>query len=184
MFSLASTGSIEPLGRGSSQTGAIDTNVLMLALAAPASIWLGCRTRRGSETLRRTVTAANAFLVLALVPVVPNALDGLRSVSSVYAVPTTPGLAVDGVPVRNVYPYSREGKLLFDVLLYTDSGAPLDLATGSEDVDRRVLEAADGTVLFNSFPIRYFDPGTRSVARPGLAPLITVPTVTTPELEP
>jgi len=45
-FSLASTGSIEPLGLGNSQTGALDTGLLMFLLVAPASIWLGFRTRR------------------------------------------------------------------------------------------------------------------------------------------
>lgn len=181
-FSLASAGSIEPLGLGNSQTGFADTSLLLFLLAATASIWLGFRTRDGSENLRRTVLAANVLLVLALVPVVPNSLDGLRSASSVYVVEPPPGVSIDGVPVRNLYPYSRDGELLQDVLLYTEQGAPLELVTGTDDIDRRLLETTAGTLLFNSFPIRYYDPGTRVVGRPELGPPVGIPTVTTPAL--
>ncbi len=69
------------------------------------------------------------------------------------------------------------------MLLYTDSGAPVDLLTGPDDIDRRVLGTANGLRLYNSFPIRYFDPGTRNVGRPTLGPAVTIPEVTTPELQ-
>lgn len=181
-FSLVSTGSIEPLGAGSSQTGPMDTLLLLFLLALPASIWLGFRTRRGSGSFRRAVLIVNALVVVSLFPVVPNSLDGIRYSSSVYhTVPPTPGLAVDGAPVRNIYPYSRNGELLQDVLLYTDEGAPLALVTGTDDIDRRILETTAGPI-FNSFPIRYFDPGTGTVGQPELGPPVAVPTVTTPEL--
>lgn len=69
------------------------------------------------------------------------------------------------------------------MLLYADSGAPVDLLTGPDDIDRRVLGTANGLRLYNSFPIRCFDPGTRNVGRPTLGPAVTIPEVTTPELQ-
>jgi hypothetical protein len=95
---------------------------------------------------------------------------------------STPGLALDGVPVENVYPYSREGRLLLDVLLYDQLGNPLDVRPLAADPDRRVLRGIDGAELFNSFPIRYFEPGTRRVERPGAAPMIRWSTIATPAL--
>jgi hypothetical protein len=37
----------------------------------------------------------------------------------------TEGLAVDGLPVENISPYSRDGRLMLDVLLYDQNGVPL-----------------------------------------------------------
>jgi hypothetical protein len=45
-----------------------------------------------------------------------------------------------------------------------------------------VLSDENGTQLFNSFPIRYFDPGTKTVTQPELGPPVTVPTIVTPPL--
>jgi hypothetical protein len=184
------SGSGWPLGAGGFGAGTLSGtsgpgSVLLLLAGCVASVWLGLRSRDWSRTPARMLAVANVALALALVPVALDSIDKLDSHSSSYEtieVPT-PGLALDGVQVTNLYPYSRDGELLQDVLLYTDDGRPLDLLTSPDDVDRRVLETADGLQLFNSFPIRYFEPGTGVVTRPELAPPITVPSVTTPKLE-
>jgi hypothetical protein len=93
-------------------------------------------------------------------------------------------LNYNGAPVENVYVYDRNGKPLYDVRLYDQNGAPLNVGGGSGDVDpsRRVLETPRGTPLFNSFPIRYFEPGTRIVAQPTASPRKRVQRVATPAL--
>ncbi|MBA3384939.1 MAG: hypothetical protein H0T20_09850 [Actinobacteria bacterium] len=93
------------------------------------------------------------------------------------------GLAVDGVPIRDVYPYSRNGTLLFDILHFDENGNPVNILSGADDTSRRILADENGMQYFNSFPIRYFDPGTKTVGRPRLAPPIRLPSIVTPPLE-
>ena len=91
-------------------------------------------------------------------------------------------LTLDGVSVTNIYPFSRHGRLLHDVLLYTGSGAPLDVPGAAIDPQRRVLRTTSGKQVLNAYPIRYFDPGTGQVAHPGAAPKVQIPRIATPPL--
>ena len=157
----------------------------LVLLAMVLSVWLGLRSRR-SFRLPRAVAVLNAACVVAIVPVAldladTSAYDAL--VASAYApTPETPvALTYGGVAVDNVYPYSREGKLLHDVLLFDGAGRPLDVG-GLGDPQRRLLLKSDGTPLFNSFPIRYFEPGTSLVANPNAGPPVAVPEIETPPL--
>jgi len=164
----------------------LEMSVFALLIAAGFSIWLGLRGRREARSHRRLAVAANAVLALALLPVAAFSLAqldyGHLGSSAVYVEPV-PGLVLDGAPIRNMYPYTRDGTPLFDVLLYDETGRPLDVLTGPDDMSRRILDTVNGTQLFNSFPIRYFEAGTTTVARPELAPPITVPKLVTPPLE-
>src|SRR5207302_1986197 len=92
------------------------------------------------------------------------------------------GLAYNGAPVDNIYPYSRGGRLLHDVLLYTAAGTPLNVSTAAYDPYRRVLRTKTGVRIFNAFPVRYYEPGTRVVLRPNAGPRVKVPRVATPPL--
>jgi hypothetical protein len=49
------------------------------------------------------------------------------------------------------------------------------------DSSRRVLRTRGGPI-YNSFPIRYYEPGTRRVARPRLAPPVEWSPIVTPKL--
>jgi hypothetical protein len=94
------------------------------------------------------------------------------------------GLTYNGALVDNVYPFGRDGRPLYDVLLYDQNGQPIDIGAQSlSDPTRRLLVTAHGSELFNSFPIRYFEPGTRRVARPGAGPRQRAPRVVTPPLK-
>jgi hypothetical protein len=44
-------------------------------------------------------------------------------------------------------------------------GRPLAIG-GPGNANRRSVRTRTGTVVFNAFPIRYFEPGTRRVANP------------------
>jgi uncharacterized membrane protein len=163
-----------------------ELGLVLLALAVALSVGLGLwqRRRRWRSTLS---LAANVILALAVVPVGGDLVERLSNRG--YAVPyyveaePTPGLTLDGEPVENIYPFSREGRLLLDVLLYDQNGMPLVLRAPDGDPSRRVLRARSGAEIYNSFPIRYFDAGTRRVARPGAAPAIPWSPVVTPPLK-
>ena len=175
-----------PLGTGTaSYTLSIETSFLALLAASAASIWFGLHGRRDQVGYSRVRLGVNLILALALFPVAAHSLDKLGYLGysgSVASYEPTPGLAVNGTPIANLYPYSRDGEPLFDVLLYDDNGYPVDVAP-SGDPSRRVLDAADGAELYNSYPIRYFEPGTTTVARPAFGPPVTVPEIVTPALD-
>jgi hypothetical protein len=167
-------------GPGSAELGAV-----VLAIVAAASVALGLweRRRGGPGTLSVAVNVALALAALPLAGDLAGRLSDRTVVTSVVVESTsTPGLAVDGVPVENVYPYSRAGRLMLDVLLYDQNGAPLNVRPADTDSSRRILRSASGGELFNTFPIRYFEPGTQTVARPGATPRIAWSPVVTPAL--
>jgi hypothetical protein len=152
--------------------GSAAGTALVLALALAGSFALGLRHRGVQGGPRRTLIALNAVLLVAAVPVLDRARDA--PAAGVYTEfvsgPTQPGLAYDGVAVENVYPYDRKGRLLHDVRLYDQRGRPLDAVKETADPDRRHVLKRNGTRAFNAYPIRYFEPGTRRVARPDAAP--------------
>jgi hypothetical protein len=133
---------------------------------------------------------ANLVLAVAAIPVAAHlatARSGPAGPVEVFpvgfAVPSpkgVPGLVSDGVPVLNIYPYTRDGRLLHDVLLYDQEGRPLDVMPGDTDPTRRVLSATGGQRIFDSFPILHFAPGTTRVANPNAAPPLLGPSLFSP----
>jgi hypothetical protein len=153
--------------------------VVVLA-AIVLSVWIGLRTK-GSNRLAWLV---NVVLLAAAVPVLVHFQHRqvpVRVVEVTRYVPNQ-GLTLNGVPVANIYPFSRNGRLLHDVLLYTGAGVPIDAGGASIDPQRRVLRTTSGKQIFNAYPIRYFDPGTGVVSHPGAAPPVKIPEIATPPL--
>jgi HAAS domain-containing protein len=163
------------------------TGLLLIVLAVVMSVWIGLLTRRQGVRFPRLALALNVALLLAAVPVASRVADSFTRtlvfpLASAPA-PKLPGLAYDGVPVDNVYPYSRQGKLLHDVLLYTGTGQPIDMRTDAGlDPDRRLLVTSGNMPIFNSFPVRYYEPGTHRVANPDAGPPVLIPQFATPSL--
>ena len=95
------------------------------------------------------------------------------------------GPEFDGRRVENIYPYSRTGTLLHDVLLYDDTGRPITLGLGPDPL-RRVTRGISDQEIANTFPIRYFAPRTypRRVVNPDASPRGRVPKIITPSLAP
>jgi hypothetical protein len=81
-------------------------------------------------------------------------------------------LAYGDRQVRNVYAYDRSGRLLHDVRLYDESGHPLNVgaAKPANDPLRRQVRTRGGRLVLNAFPIRYFQPGTSTIAHPNASP--------------
>jgi hypothetical protein len=167
------------------QFGTAVGGLVVVALAVALSIVLGLRSRRalGPAAWRAAQAAVNLLLLVAAIPVFSAVTDAAQSNDPVAIfVEPAPGLARDGVPLENIYPYSRQGRLLHDVLLYDSAGRPVDIQPNDPDPLRRTLRTRQGKPIFHSFPIRYFEPGTRRVARPNAGPPIRAPRLVTPEL--
>jgi hypothetical protein len=160
------------------RTGSLGLAVILAAILL--SIWIGLRTK-GSNRLMWLV---NVVVLAAAAPVLvhfEHRQVPVQIVKETHYVPGQ-GLTLNGVPVGNIYPFSRNGRLLHDVLLYTGAGLPLDAGDASIDPQRRVLRTKSGRQIFNAYPIRYFDPGTGVVAHPGAAPDVKIPRIATPPL--
>jgi uncharacterized membrane protein len=146
------------------------TTLTVLALITGISVWLGLRRRDARGMRSANVALALVALPLALVLGTRGEPYGYEvygdGAASAYAAPST-GLALDGRPILNIYPYSRDGRLLHDVALFDDAGRPLTVGTAQPDQNRRVLTTRFiGRPVFNTFPILYFEPGTTRVAHP------------------
>ena len=154
--------------------------ILAIAAAVVLSIWIGLRTRRAKPL----VVLGNLVLLGLAIPVLSHFRHHQPPVQVVTLAMFEPthGLTLNGVPVGNIYPFNRKGRLLHDVLLYTGSGAPLDAPGAAIDPQRRVLRTTSGKQVLNAYPIRYFDPGTGQVAHPGAAPHVRIPRIATPPL--
>jgi hypothetical protein len=171
--------------------------VVAVLVAIALSVWLGLRTHGRKTRFAALLLVVNVVLLLAAIPIARKVIDTQNAetrmlVALAYAprpaAAPTEGLSYYGKPIQNIYPYSRDGKLLHDVLLYDGAGNRLEIR--GEDPNRRIVVINGWDKLLNAFPIRYYEPGTRHVAHPNagppirkpgiLAPSVTTPTVTTP----
>jgi len=168
--------------------GSAETGLVLIVLAIVVSVWIGLQTRRHGTPLPRLASALNAALVVAIIPVAldvsdTGAHDSLVAMAYAPKLQQVAGLAYGGTRVDNIYPYSRDGKLLHDVLLYDGAGRPIDVPSSRvEDPNRRYVVTNGNKPLFNVFPIRYYEPGTKRVERPNAAPYVELPRVVTPPL--
>jgi len=157
--------------------------VAILAAVA-GSIALGLWSRR-TPRARLPVAILNLVLLATVIPVAAHLSHRAEPASATRFVIQTniiPGLAYNGAPVDNIYPYTRDGRLLHDVLLYTGAGTPLNVSTTVYDPLRRILVTKSGARVYNAFPLRYYEPGTRVVLRPNAGPKVKVPRIATPPL--
>jgi hypothetical protein len=126
---------------------------------AGVSVWIGRRSQQDRRWLWYVVPL-NVVAILA----VPAALaagfvggsSGLFSFSnydsrSGYPVYTS-GLAVDGEPIQNLYPFDEQGRQV-SVRLYTESGKPLNLPLNDCNATY-----GQGTTVSNLFPQAVIEP--------------------------
>ena len=160
--------------------GTASLGLLVIAAVALLSILIGLRTARATHL----VVLANVILLSLAIPVLRHFQHRQLPERIVVTTEYLPeqGLTLNGATVNNIYPFSRQGRLLHDVLLYTGAGTPIDASGASIDPQRRILRTTSGKQIFNVYPIRYFDPGTGVVAHPGAAPQVKIPKIATPPL--
>jgi hypothetical protein len=160
--------------------GSGEGGVTLIVLAAAVSVALGLRSRNRTAGVGRAALVANLACVLLAVPAAGHLTDSAvpsPQVVTVLQPLLQPGLVYNGAPVQNIYPYSRAGKLLHDVLLYDGAGNPIDIGGAVPDPNRRILRTSGNTSVLNSFPIRYYEPGTVRVAHPNAGPPVRTPNV-------
>jgi hypothetical protein len=164
--------------------GNAELGAAAVLLAVAASIALGLWSRRTARP-RLPLAALNVALVAAAVPVAVHLSHRTQAPVAapvfIQAEPV-PGLVYNGASVDNIYPYTRDGRPLHDVLLYTGAGTPLNTSTTAYDPYRRILVTKTGGRIFNAFPVRYYEPGTKVVLRPNAGPKVKVPRIATPPL--
>ena len=168
--------------------GSAEIGLAAIGIAVVVSVWLGLELRRHGSPFPRLAAVVNIVLLFAAIPIVAQVTDTSR-LDSLAARANAPlplpplGLLYNGVRVENIYPYSRDGRLLHDVLLYDSTGRAIEIPTHRAfDPNRRFVVTIGNRPLFNVFPIRYYEPGTRRVARPDAAPFVKLPPVLTPRL--
>ncbi|MFL5928099.1 MAG: HAAS signaling domain-containing protein [Gaiellaceae bacterium] len=154
--------------------------VALIAIAVVVSFSGGRRSRRLSTRGRRAMIVVDIVGVVAAVAVAAHVVHGralhAAPVFEAVSAQIPPGLYYNGVPVTNIYPYTRSGELLHDVFLFDGAGRAISIAPRLVDPNRRVLRTARRySPIFNAYPIRYFDPGTTRVSHPNAGPPVRVP---------
>jgi hypothetical protein len=143
--------------------GALGWILLLGAIAG--SVALGRRERGSAARWPVVLNVAAGLATVWLLLVMVEKTDSGAGTEVIYVGSSEPGLVLDGRPINNLYPYDRSGRLLQDVRLYDETGAPIDVRR-AEEGPRRVVVDRRGDRLFNTFPIRYYEENTRVVRRP------------------
>jgi len=147
--------------------------IVAAAIAIVVSVRLGRRNRSLAKGGRVLAIAGNVLIALMAVPALASmgTFPSFAMVESGGSGQATQGRALympDG-PVTNIYPYSRDGKPLTDVLLYDQEGRALTLDSKIGDVTTDYPVGADGQPITNAYPLHqrhfYGDP----VAAPRVA---------------
>jgi uncharacterized membrane protein len=172
---------------GSILSGA-DSSAYVLVVTIAAVVLIALSVAIGIRRPRRgaAIALANLALVIAAIPVAAHVADSARVAGNEAVFIRQPtlsdmpaGLFYDQTPVENIYGFDRRGRLLQDVRLYDQFGRPISI--GGSGPLRRPVKTRRGYEIFNAFPIRYFEPGTRRVENPaagapeGVRPLATKP---------
>jgi hypothetical protein len=160
--------------------GSAGSGLALVVLGVAVSVALGLRSRRAGRSLLPALVVCNLVLLVTAIPVAAHIVRRTPPQFEVATVPAAiPGLAYNGTPLSNIYPYARNGRLLHDVFLYGSDGRPLNVSTVVADPNRRVPKTVSGRRVFNVFPIRYFEPGTRVVRHPNAGPKLRPPRLAT-----
>ena len=144
--------------------------ILATLVAIFISVRLGRRGMPVNRGWRGAVLAVNVGIALLALPVfVSMGTGGTYAYSytdtsdpyfSAVSAGYYPGLT-------NIYPYSKDGKALKDVLLYDQDGRPLIASTG--DVVTNVPTGADGLPIPNAYPLNQRDSKGLPVQPPRVA---------------
>src|SRR2546422_3106535 len=132
---------------------------LLEILATIGAILLSIRLGRRKHPLpagrRRLAIGANIVIALLALPVLAS-MGTFPSMAMVErgTAGQSPGFATGYGPgdVSNIFPYSRDGKPLTDVLLYDQEGQPLTLAKEPDRITDYPI-GADGQPITNTYPL-------------------------------
>ncbi|MDQ6721497.1 MAG: hypothetical protein M3003_11990 [Candidatus Dormibacteraeota bacterium] len=162
---------LHPIPNPFSSRGLLE--IIASAIAIVLSIRLGRRNRPMEKSGRFLATGANVLIALMGVAMLAR-MGTFPSFAMVESGGS--GQPVQGQPlympngeVTNIYPYSRDGKALTDVLLYDQEGRPLTVASKIGDLTTDYPVGADGQPITNAYPLRQRHLSGDPVAAPRVA---------------
>jgi len=167
VFFLRDGANLRPIPNPFSRLGLLQ--VLATLVAIVISVRLGRRGMPVSRVWRGAVLAVNVAIALLALPV-------LVSMGTGYTYPFSSGYSADPFSAAsagyypgftNIYPYSKEGQSLKDVLLYDQDGRPL--VPGKTDIVTDVPTGADGLPIPNAYPLNERNPNGDPIVPPRVA---------------
>jgi hypothetical protein len=145
--------------------------ILATLVAIVISVRLGRRGLQAGKAWRSAALAVNVAIALLALPVLVSMGTGYSyafstaNSSDPYSSPVAAGYYGPGF--TNIYPYSKDGKPLKDVLLYDQDGRPL--IPTKTDVVTDVPNGADGLPIANAYPLNQRDPNGDPIVPPRVA---------------
>ena len=159
---------LRPIPNPFSSSGLLQ--ILATLVAIFISVRLGRRGMPVNRGWRGAVLAVNVGIAVLALPVLVSMGTGATYPYS-YADTSDPyfsAVSAGYYPgLTNIYPYSKDGKALKDVLLYDQNGRPLIAASG--DVVTDVPTGADGLPIPNAYPLNQRDSNGLPVLPPRAA---------------
>jgi uncharacterized membrane protein len=169
-FMFRGDSNLRPIPNPFSSSGLLQ--ILATLVAIFISVRLGRRGMPVNRGWRGAVLAVNVGIAVLALPVLVSMGTGASYPYS-YADASDPyfsAVSAGYFPgLTNIYPYSRDGKPLKDVLLYDQNGRPLIAASGDGVTD--VPTGADGLPIPNAYPLNQRD----SNGLPVLPPRVALP---------
>ena len=156
--------------------------ILATAAAIVVSVRLGRRGAPARIGVRWAALAVNVAIALLTVPVLASMstshpyADSIIYSSDPYSSAVAAGYYYPGF--TNIYPYTKDGKPLKDVLLYDQNGKPLMPAKSGVMTDYPI--GADGQPIPNSYPLNQRHPN----GDPILPPRVALPPTSAPAASP
>lgn len=154
--------------------------ILGTLVAIVISVRLGRRGMPVTRFRRGAVVAVNGAIALVALPVLVSMGTGsvyVYSAADYSSDPYSSAAAAGYYPgVTNIYPYSRDGKPLKDVLLYDQDGRPL--VPSQDGVVSDIPIGSDGLPIPNDYPLSQRNPNGDPIVPPRVAlpPVQSTPT--------
>ena len=185
-FSFRDGGNLRPIPNPFSSRGLLQ--ILGTLVAIVISVRLGRRGLPARKAWRSAALAVNVAIALLALPVLVSMGTGYTYAFSTAdsSGPYSSSVAAGyyGPGFTNIYPYSKDGKPLKDVLLYDQDGRPL--IPTKTDVVTDVPKGADSLPIANAYPLNQRDPNGDPIVPPRVAlpPWPTSPPTASPTPNP
>jgi hypothetical protein len=174
-----------PIPNPFSSRGLIE--IIAAAIAIVVSIRLGRRSRPPAKSGRLLAIGANVMIALIAIPVLARmgTFPSYAMVESSGPGQSQPLMMANGA-VTNIYPYSRDGRPLTDVLLYDQEGRAITIGPTIGDVTAEYPVGADGQPITNAYPLRqqHFNGDPVPAPRVALPPWAAASPTATPTVSP
>jgi hypothetical protein len=162
------TYNLRPIPNPFSPRGLLE--IIVVAIAIVLSIRLGRSNRSLAKGGRLLAIGANVAIGLFALPVLVS-MGTFPSATAIYAGQSVEqsSLSTPTGFVTNIYPYSKDGKPLTDVLLYDQEGRALTLSANTGELTTDYPIGADGQSITNAYPQRQRHLDGTLVAAPRVA---------------